>query len=160
MWEISNNNQIITFVLSIALGGVFCLLYDVVRAIRKVGLNSTFAVNVSDILIWVVFAFATFIFLMARTNGEIRGYVLCGELLGFVLMRISISKVLYKLLLVIFLKITSVKRKIDRCFYTFVIKVEKRLLKELKYVPKIFKSIKKFLKNTVKMLYNKTNIVD
>ena len=160
MWEISNNNQIITFALSIALGGIFCLLYDVIRAVRKVGFNTALAVNFSDIIIWIVFAFGTFIFLMARTNGEIRGYVLCGEFIGFVLTRISISKVLHKFLLVLLLKITSVKRKIDRYFYTFAIKVEKRILKELKYVPKILKSIKKFLKNAVKMLYNNTNIVD
>ena len=160
MWEISNNNQIITFALSIALGGIFCLLYDVIRAVRKVGFNTALAVNFSDIIIWIVFAFGTFIFLMARTNGEIRGYALLGEAIGFFIMRISFSKIWFKILSWFLIKTANIKRKIDRHFYTFTAKVEKRLLKGVKCVPKLFKSVKKFLKNAIKMLYNKVNIVD
>lgn len=134
--------------------------YDVVRAFRKIGLNSVFAINVCDLLIWIVYAIVTFIFLIARTNGEIRGYVLFGELLGFVLVRYTFSKLWYRFLSFGFLKLASIKRKGDERFYRFAEKVEQRVLKSLKYIPKFLKSIKKFLKNTVRMLYNKMNIVD
>ena len=160
MWEISNDNQIITFMLSIALGGIFYLLYDVIRAVRKVGFNSSLAVNIIDLIIWIIFAFATFIFLMARTNGEIRGYVLFGEAIGFVLIRASISKIWFRILRFVLLKIAYIKRKIDTRFYTFTDNVETRILKRLKYAFKLLKSIKKCLKNIAKLLYNKINIVD
>ena len=160
MWEISNNNQIITFVLSLLLGCIFCLLYDILRALRKVCLNSFMAINICDLICWIIYGFITFIFLIARTNGEIRGFVLLGELIGFVLFRVSISKYIVGILGWFFIKLAYIKQKIDGLFYLYFDKSEKGVLKTIKYVPKIFKSIKKFLKSRLKLLYNKLNIID
>ena len=132
MWEINSNNQIITFLLSVALGGIFCLIYDVVRAMRKVGFNTTFIVNVTDILIWIIYAFITFIFFISRTNGEIRGYALVGELIGFWLARITVSRIWFILLKFAFLKIAHIKRKIMSRFYLLFDNMETRFLKSLK----------------------------
>ena len=136
------------------------MIYDVVRAMRKVGFNTTFIVNVTDILIWIIYAFITFIFFISRTNGEIRGYALVGELIGFWLARITVSRIWFILLKFAFLKIAHIKRKIMSRFYLLFDNMETRFLKSLKYAPKLFKSIKKFLKNAVILLYNKINIVD
>ncbi|MBR6502963.1 MAG: spore cortex biosynthesis protein YabQ [Clostridia bacterium] len=160
MWEISNNNQITTFLLSMVIGGFFCLIYDVVRAVRKVGFNTTFIVNVTDILIWIIYAFITFMFFISRTNGEIRGYALVGEIIGFGFARITISKIWFVLLKFFFVKIAYVKRKIMARVYLIFDNIEIRILKRLKYAPKLLKSVKKFLKNTGALLYNKINIVD
>ncbi len=160
MWEISNNNQITTFVLSLLLGCIFCLSYDILRALRKVCLNSFIAVNICDILYWIIYAFVTFIFLIARTNGEIRGFVLFGELIGFVLFRVSISKYIVGILGWAFIKFASLKQKIDSFFYLRFDNFEKGILKAIKYIPKICKSVKKFLKSGFKLLYNKLNIMD
>ncbi len=160
MCEISNNNQITTFLLSICMGIIFCLSYDIIRAFRKIALNSIVAINICDILYWIIYAFATFVFFVARTNGEIRGFVLFGELLGFISFRVSLSRFIVRFLSFIFIKISTLKQKIDRHFYSSVAKVEKHILKIVKYASKSFKSIKKFLKNIVRLLYNKLNIVD
>ena len=82
MWEIDNYDQVITFLLSLVLGATFCAFYDVIRAVRRVCFNSFIAVNICDIVTWIIYAFVTFIFLISRTNGEIRSYVLFGELCG------------------------------------------------------------------------------
>lgn len=160
MWEINNYNQTITFLLSLCLGALFCALYDIIRAARKVCLNSFWAVTFTDIFIWIFYAFLTFIFLIARTNGEIRGYVLAGALLGFILFRISISRLLFPALRFVFVKIAFVIKKISGCIDWFYLKSETLLLNCGKSAFKIFKSAKKLLKNAVKLLYTKKNIAD
>ncbi len=156
MWEISNYNQAISFILSLCVGGIFCLFYDILRALRKVCLNSFFMVTVTDIFIWVFYAFATFIFLMAVTDGEIRGYVLIGEFAGFVIFRISLSTLIFPLLKFVFLKIADINKKMTRFIETFNIKSEALFCKTKKYV---FKSIKKLLKNVHKLLYTNRKII-
>lgn len=118
------------------------------------------AINICDLICWIIYGFITFIFLIARTNGEIRGFVLLGELIGFVLFRVSISKYIVGILGWLFIKLAYIKQKIDGLFYLYFDKSEKGVLKTIKYVPKIFKSIKKFLKSRLKLLYNKLNIID
>lgn len=158
MWEINAYNQTISFVLSLCLGAVFCVLYDMIRAIRRVCLNSFLAVLFTDILIWLFYAFATFIFLMARTNGEIRGFILMGELLGFILCRISLSRLFCPILCFIFTKAAAIKQRISAFIGRFYIKFETFGLKLWQGLSKIFKSLKKLLKNTVKLLYTDKNI--
>lgn len=160
MWEINTYNQTITFVLSVCLGALFCVLYDIIRAVRKVCLNSFWAVQFTDIFLWVFYAFATFIFLVARTNGEIRGYVLAGEFLGFILFRISFSRLLFPALRFVFIKIATVKKKVTRCISKFYIKFEALILKIGKSISKFFKSAKKLLKNALKLLYTNKNIAN
>ena len=160
MWEINSYDQSISFLFSLGLGAVFCVLYDIIRSMRKVCLNSFLAVTIVDILLWIVYAFLTFIFLISRTNGEIRGYVIFGEFVGFVLFRISVSKFLYLLLSFIFEKIALIKFKINKVVDAFYIKIELYILKMIKYIFKFFKSVKKLLKNTYKLLYTDKNIVN
>lgn len=159
MWEINNHNQIITFLLSVCLGVLCCAIYDIVRALRKVCLNSLLAITIGDILLWIFYAFITFIFLISRTNGEIRGYVLLGELLGFVLFRISISKFFYLFFKIIFQKLKAITQKINMLLSGFYIKIEHTAHKVLHFLIKMLKAVKKLLKNTVKLLYTKKNIV-
>jgi len=160
MWEINAYNQTVSFVLSLGLGAMFCILYDIIRAMRKVCLNTFWSVFFTDILIWLIYAFATFIFLVARTNGEIRGYILVGEFLGFALFRISISRFLFSVLSLVFVKTAAVKKAISSCVSKFYIKFETLGLKVWQGLSKFFKSVKKLLKNTLKLLYTNKNIAN
>ena len=92
MWEISVNDQVLTFIYSLVLGMMICTFYDILRALRKTGSRSYLSVFIGDLLFWIVSAFVTFIFLLSRTNGEIRGYVLISMLLGFTLWRFTLSR--------------------------------------------------------------------
>lgn len=153
MWEISNYNQLISFILSLCLGALFCLVYDVVRAIRRVCLNSFWAVTLGDILLWIFYAIITFIFLIVKTNGELRGYIFICEFFGFILFRVSCSKFVYKIFSFIFIRISFFKRKTETFFGKIYTKIEMLILKISDYIFKILKTIKKLLKNTVKLLY-------
>ncbi len=160
MWEINNYNQLITFFLSCCLGAICCTVYDIVRALRKVGFNSFWAITVGDILLWILYAFITFIFLIARTNGEMRGYVILGEFIGFVLFHISLSKLLFPLFSFVFEKVTAANRIICKSLYSVYMRIESFVLKMFMCIVKIFKSVKKVLKNALGLLYTNKNITN
>ena len=96
MWEISSGLQLIAVIKAALLGGVFCLLYDVLRALRKHGFNSSFAVFVQDLIYFIIMAPVTFCFLLALTNGELRGYFFLALVIGFFVTRFTISIVFLK----------------------------------------------------------------
>lgn len=160
MWEIHNYDQLLTFGYSIILGAIFCSVYDVLRAHRRVNEYGYISVFVADIMFWIVAAFATFLFLLARTNGEIRGYVLVAELLGFALFRVTISKLIFAVLVIAFKFLNGIFMRLQRfsnCIFEKVCLFLKKLLKILKRVDK---RAKKLLKNISKIVYTKRNYVE
>lgn len=161
MWEIGVSNQVFTFLLSILLGFVFCILYDFLRSIRKAGFNSYIATLITDIIYWVIIAFVTFLFLLARTNGEIRGYVLISALLGFIAFRLTLSKLLFGTLCFVMRFTVKVVRFIHNAFYRFFDEISNRftvvLVKIIKSLRLTLKKLKKLLKYRYSMLYTKAN---
>ncbi len=99
---------------SLLLGCLLCFFYDILRGLRANVSHSDIAVFFEDIVFWAVAAFATFLFLLVRANGEIRGYVPFSSLLGFVACRLTLSCV--------FFRVTSV-------FIRFFIKILRPVLR-------------------------------
>lgn len=164
MWEININNQFSTLALSVCLGCILCAVYDVLRASRKAGFNSAVSVFVTDITFWVLSAFATFIFFISRTNGEIRGYVLIGEFIGFVLFRISLSRLIFWCFTKLFSFLKKLNCLINKGFEALYRKTDTVMQKirnfALEFQKRSLKIIKKLLKNRRKMLYTNTNNYD
>ncbi len=163
MWEINSTNQITSFLLSLALGAACCLAYDILRVAHKLGFNSFWAVFLTDIAYWVVASFVTFFFLIARTNGELRGYIFIGEIIGFCFCRITISRLFFNLLyfcLKNFLKLKNIFNGIISLLYRKFDSVESKF-KYLfcSFFKRVGKTIKKVLKKVTKMLYTDKNVV-
>ena len=94
MWEISNTFQVFGFLRAICLGGIFCIIYDILRALRNNGFNTDFAVYLQDILYFVIISPITFCCLLATTNGELRAYFFVGIIVGFIIIRLFLSRVI------------------------------------------------------------------
>lgn len=94
MWEIDNLSQLIGFLYSAVLGGVYCLTYDILRALRAEIKFGTAAVFVTDILYSILCAITCFCFLLSVTGGEPRAFVFAGAAVGFVILRLTVSRVL------------------------------------------------------------------
>ena len=77
MWEINNASQLIAFLTSLAVGCVFCLIYDIFRAIRKSFNRTRYAVFFEDILYSLICGVIGFLFLLAAAGGEIRAFFIC-----------------------------------------------------------------------------------
>ncbi len=159
MWEIHNIDQLQTFGLSLILGLLLCMLYDIIRAYRAVGKPTVFAVFVEDIAFWIVCAFITFMFFLARTRGEIRGYVLVAELIGFIICRLTVSRLLHIPMVFVFRMLAHIKRFSERIFTLCADFVNTLCEKSLKIIKYGAKRLKKLLKSIGGLLYTKRNNV-
>ena len=146
MWEISINNQISGFGISILLGIILCIFYDIFRVKRKIIFSSAIVIFFEDIFYFSVSAVVVFCFLLALTNGVIRAYIILGLVLGFIFCRYTFSKVsifvftaIIKLLLKIKIIISALKLKLFCLFWTIKEKISKILSKILKKVVNILK---------------------
>ncbi len=152
MWEISNSLQSLTFIYSLALGFIFCVAYDILRAIRSAVKTSDITVFFEDIIFFVISSFITFIFLLATTNGEVRGYVIVGIILGFMINFLTFSRLNYKILRFVFLKIYNAYKAIYKILHTYSAKAYRFIVKNLR---KWLNSCKKVLKKVKVLLYTK-----
>ena len=143
MWEISNGFQIIGFLRAFVLGGIFCLIYDFLRALRKSGVNSDSAVFWQDIIYFIIISPITFCFLLATTNGEMRAYFFIGMLVGFIGIRLTLSIIFLKVLL----KVITLYLKVF-CKFKLVINLI------FNHIYKFYCYIKEFLRKNLLKLIN------
>lgn len=150
MWEINNSLQVLGFLRSAVLGGIFCLFYDLLRSIRRVTADSFTAVFFEDLLYFCVCAPVTFCFLLATTNGEMRSFVFAGIALGFIIIRLTVSKILLKLITAVLLFFSKIFNTANKAFYAFFGRIctvferfkafcGKKLKKALKLIKKLLK---------------------
>lgn len=158
MWEINVGNQLATLIFSVCLGFILCAFYDVLRALRKTGLNSFFAVFITDVLFCALSAVVTFIFFIARTNGEIRGYVIITELIGFAFFRVAFSRFFLWIFTYLFKAVKKFITCVNKFFESLYLKTDSVILKLYKFIIKksnlTLKTVKKLLKKLRTVLYN------
>lgn len=156
MWEISVGAQAYACLYSLALGGILCAFYDTIRATRKIGLNSAVAVFVGDLVFWLVSAVTVFLFLIAVTNGEIRGYVIFFCTAGFLIYRFTIGKAAFYLLCLALSFIRKILKRffiLQRRFACAAARSADKLI--LKPARSVFEGSKKLLKSIYNLLYTK-----
>lgn len=108
MWEINSNFQVMSFIGSIILGGIFSLLFDVFKAFRISFKMSGVAVFITDIIYFLSIALLSFCYFLATTDGEIRLFIIFGCFLGFIIFRFLISRYLTATLSYIIKKIIKI----------------------------------------------------
>lgn len=101
MSAVNISQQTLSFMYSLILGATLSVCYDMIRILHKKAVRSIVAIQVIDVLFLVVTAFITFSFLMIFSNGQIRLYLLLGELMGFVLWSVTLSCFLQKIILLL-----------------------------------------------------------
>lgn len=162
MWEIHVNDQTLTFLYALIGGAALCLVYDLIRAVRANTAKRKILETAVDIVYWIAAAFATFLFLLARTNGEIRGYAIAAEFAGFIVMRKTMSRLIFPALSFVartaFRLFGAVRHALKAVFDKISV-FSSRLFRKIAEIAKnVIKSIKKLLKNISGMLYTKKNI--
>ena len=80
---ISLSSQTRGFLFALGLGAVLGVIYDVIRIFRLTFTRSGLSVLTGDIVFMLVSCALTFLYCLTATDGEVRLYVLAGELLGF-----------------------------------------------------------------------------
>ena len=150
MWEISNYSQFTSFLISICAGIIYCLIYDIFRGYRLYKKVNNFVVFFQDIGYFVLITFATFLLLIAFSNGEIRAYIIFALLIGFIVCNFTISKITVKVFGFIFKKLNVMFDKIILLINAFFNKVEVVIAKSMQKSLKIVKNIEKIFKKHLK----------
>ena len=143
MWEIDIGEQLLFFGRSIVLGVIYCLSYDVLRALRRIVKISDISVSVQDIIFFIVISPITFLYLLAATNGELRFYIFIGIFLGFIISFYSLSRIWVTVLSSSFSMIFKVFNKSFSVINTF-------FSKEIYILRKYFKKTVNFFKKALK----------
>ena len=150
MWEIDNITQIQSFMFSILLGFIYCFLYDLIRAFRLDDNNSSLAAILQDIIYWTVCAVSCFCFLLAVTNGELRTYVFMGIFIGFVVLRLTVSRLYFPVLKMIAKLFSAVSKKFNVINNAIFNRFDRLLNNLSKKITEIFNFMKKCLKKLLK----------
>lgn len=154
MWEISNKDQAISFLLFLCLGVIFSIIYDFFKSLRLSKKHGVFSVFLEDVLYFLLLTLATFTAFIFRTNGQPRAYAYIAELMGFILWRLTLSKYELKFLrqffCLLFALLERLRSHISQLFSKFWDKISK-LLKKLRFY------LKKGLKEAKRLVYNLFN---
>ena len=153
MWEISLSDQLLTFLYGLVLGMILCGVYDLIRVVVLARRSGRFGVFLGDIVFWIASSIAVFMFLLARTNGELRGYVFVSIAVGFLTFKITLSKLTMKILNFIVLGYYKLIGYIFRFLILFFDKTVLLFKRIWDLFKKSVKSGKKLLKKGYKLLY-------
>jgi hypothetical protein len=113
----------VVFMWALLWGALVYEIYEVFRCIRYFLNNGFLSTLICDILFMVISAFIVFIFALAYNFGEIRLYMLLGFSLSFFVLRITIGRVLFPVVI-------TPMRKI----FVFLKKLATKLLKSSLYL--------------------------
>ena len=152
MWEISNSAQVFATIVSIPIGAGLCLLYDIIRVIRKITTPAYIIDFLLDIIYWIICAFITFCDMLIFSSGEVRVYIFFGLFAGFLAFRFTLSRLFIDIsfrLIKLVKAIYAILYKILSKFFGLIFKT---LQKSVKFVLRI---MKKLLKPMRSLLYNK-----
>lgn len=133
--------QVSVFFMAILCGLIIGVINELFRFLRYMGVNSTIAIFIQDILFMGIVAFLSFFFSLCYNKGEIRFFILVGELFGFLIFRYTIGLLTGKLFLFLrfcIRKIVKLCRNIKNAIST----ISKRIIEVLLAKIPFFKNSK------------------
>ena len=149
MWEITNLGQSTAFLWSVLLGGALSVVYDLFRLDRLIFNRSVFAVAIEDVLFFVISAISIFCLQLITTNGQIRTFIFVGVIIGFLILRFTLSK-LFDLLLKPLKRLVKFIRERYKLFVIKAADFDVVFLKGLQFFKNLVKKPKKPNKNNKK----------
>lgn len=161
--DIASQTEI--FLMAILLGAVLAAFYDVFRILRLAFTTPNWLIFIEDILFCIVVTLASFCYLMAENMGQVRIFVIAGEILGGVIYYFTIGSVVISCAEIIINFCKVVVRTINNYIITpflslfgFIFRILSiPLLILFKFIRKIARSVKFRLKRRYIMMYNLSN---
>ena len=91
---VSVSNQAYVFLCSVIGGMLIAFIYDVFRIKRKAIKTRSIFIHIEDFLYWIIVAIVMFALVYYSNEGEIRGYIFLGNILGVILYSLLLSKII------------------------------------------------------------------
>lgn len=139
--------DLITLLWSCAVGVGLCIFYEILKSVRLSFKLPTAITITLDILFSIISAVVTFCLALVRCNGYIRGYVIFGEIVGFIALRLLSFGVIHKIFSVIFSIINRIVLRISTVFHRVSDSLFNKIIKS-------FVILKKQLRSLLQMMYN------
>lgn len=157
---VSSPQQLRTFLYAVGFGFFIGILYDLFRTLRLLLWNGKRAFLISDVLFSLAAGFFTFLFALSQLDGNIRGYALFGELLGFLIYSVTFGVFFSKLSDRLVRMLSRVLHILSKPFLYLYGKACRFFRKNVQKVRKkasfSVKKSKFHLKNIKEMLYNQS----
>lgn len=155
------------FLLSIGLGFSLGILYDFFYITRLTVTKSKYAIYIQDILYLLSCSFMTFLFILALSSGIVRGYIIIGEFLGWIIYCLSTGFFVVSFAAKAIDKIKSLIKKLFLLIlkpFNWIFKITFNRYKRIymfvnKKIRKINKKFKIYLKYNKALVYNTIDIV-
>jgi spore cortex biosynthesis protein YabQ len=95
------SNQAYIFLYSILGGMIIAFIYDLLRIQRRALKTSNIIINIEDFIYWIIVAVVMFLMVYLSNEGEIRGYIFIGTVIGTILYIFLFSKIVIRFSLII-----------------------------------------------------------
>ncbi len=158
------NEQTELFLMSVLMGGIFGVVFDVFRALRVIfpALRGKGATAVCDMLFFVICGMGMYIFSLTFARGEIRGYFWVGALLGGIVYLLTAGTVVIGIIRAVFGTVYKwLGRLFSLIFSPFArfgakiaTKIRSKFVLNAEISGRKGKSVKKHLKSVPAILYN------
>lgn len=158
LYSLSLARQTGNFLLSLGFGFIMGIVYDAFRIVRMCISKGKIAFVICDILYSLVLCLCTFLFCLTVNEGEIRGYLILGECIGFAAYYFSLGVAIFSVSEKTVAVIRSVFKRIFKViFFPFgkLFRFFKRKIKKShKKMQKVKNKSKFLLKVDRHLLYN------
>ena len=139
MLQINIIDEFYIFLFSINYGLILGGIYDCYKVLRYFSKPKKFLTAVEDILFWLIITLIIFFFLLNKTDGIIRGFVIFGFIIGYIFYIKVISKYSYYLLKKIFWLIFTVINEIIKIILYPFKKASEFFVRRVKKMGKLLK---------------------
>ena len=140
--------QVYVFLYAIIGGAIASFFYDIIRIKRRAVKTGVLLVGLEDVIYWFAAAVFLFVTVYISNSGEMRGYILIGNLIGVMLYESLLSKIVIDLS-VRFINITKRVIVFIAKILSYPFRMIYRILKPLfLLIANIISGISKFVKET------------
>lgn len=156
MYIVDHNTQYVIFIASLGLGFLLGILYDILRTV-KLSVTQKKQWNIFfDLFYFFIVGLVTFLFILATNKGEVRSYILIGELMGAAIYYFTFGIFVIKFtdkLITLFKRFFSILFKIISSPFKLIFSVFKKIFIKFKNIfKKTSKKHKKIQKNLLQKL--------
>ena len=89
-------NQTYVFLCSLFVGVILAVIFDFFRILRRKGNTKNYIVYIQDIIYWIIVTFVIIMSAFITNDGELRGYMFIGYILGAIIYIVTISRYILK----------------------------------------------------------------
>lgn len=141
---VSVNNEGYIFLTCVLGGMIIAFIYDIFRIRRKAIKAGNLIVYFEDFIYWIIVALVMFGVVYYSNDGEVRGYLFVGTVIGIILYALLLSRI-----------ITSIFIFIIKILYKVILALITAILFPLKILYKIFSIPLRFIWGNVKKVLKK-----